>query len=445
MGNLKKAVHYARQNGLIDACFVSWERILLAREEKKYEKEFLEEVPDQKSREDKAEELKNWSYRPKISILVPAYETKERFAKELILSVTEQIYPDWELIIAEAGESPYFEECVKEAADERIRYQRLSENLGISGNSNAGLKIATGEYVAFLDHDDLLTPDALFEMVQALQGEDRPVLVYSDEDKCNEEGNHFFSPHKKTDFNLDLFLTNNYLCHFTMVRRDVVAQLGFRKKYDGAQDYDLFLRVVLALCRTHCPDGGLAPGIDDLLKNEIRHVPKVLYHWRCYDASTADNPESKEYAYEAGRRAVEDWYRRMGIRVTVYGGKHLGFYEAEYEDDFFAARPDVGVVGGRIIHKNRVLSGAMRSDGSVIYKGLHKRFQGYLNRAVLQQDAEALDLRCMKVRPELRSLYLSFISRIGKEDVRQLSLEFSKELREKGYFLFYEPTLEKKA
>ncbi len=447
MGNLKKAIHYARKNGIMDMIYTAIERKKQLKE--KYEYEPIEDAILEKQRKDAISNCK-------ISILVPAYETKKEYLEALIESVQAQSYENWELIICDASLSAQVGEIVTAYADGRIHYQKLDENLGISGNTNAGLAHITGDYVALLDHDDLLTPDALYEMVKMVeQGSTsdvaakeadayendtvtRPYMVYSDEDKCDASGTKFSCPHKKLDFNLDLFLTNNYICHFTMIRADIIKELGLRSAYDGAQDYDLFLRVVMLILRMKLPES-----TPEKLAKRILHVPKILYHWRCHEESTADNPESKMYAYEAGKRALEDWYHRMGIKTTVIHSRHLGFYETNYQKNIFQSRDDIGVMGGKLTQGAKVTGGAMDKDGNVIYAGLHRKFSGYMNRGILTQDVTALDLRCMKVRPELRELYMDYMARFSEEEEPiALSLEFSKLVREAGYFLVYTPTFE---
>ena len=183
-----------------------------------------------------------------FSIVVPAYETKEEYLKQLIDSLLEQTYPFWQLIIADAGESNKVRETVQSYHEERIQYLKLSSNKGISENTNRALEAVKGEYVGLLDHDDFLTADALYEMEKRImQGKEQGIeyaFLYSDEDKCDETGSSFYEPHFKMDFNLDLLLTNNYICHFLVMKRTLIGQLGLRKEYDGAQDFDLVLRAV---------------------------------------------------------------------------------------------------------------------------------------------------------------------------------------------------------
>ena len=170
--------------------------------------------------------------------------------------------------------------------DKRILVKDLSENAGIAQNTNAALEMATGDFVALLDHDDLLAPNALYEVAKALEQNPKIDVIYTDEDKVNTELTEHFQPHLKPDFNLDLLRSNNYICHFFLARRSIVEKVGgFREEYNGAQDYDFIFR---------CTDDA----------SVIYHIPEILYHWRTHQASTADNPASKMYAFDAIKTKV---------------------------------------------------------------------------------------------------------------------------------------------
>lgn len=172
--------------------------------------------------------------------------------------------------------------------------------------------MAKGEFMGLLDHDDLLAPNALYEIVQALQDHPQADALYTDEDKVTTELDEHFQPHLKPDFNLDLLRSNNYICHFFVVRRSIVEKAGgFRKEFDGAQDYDFIFR---------CTENA----------REVLHVPEILYHWRTHKASTADNPASKMYAFEAGKRAIEANLERTGTKGVVSHTQDLGFYHVKY-------------------------------------------------------------------------------------------------------------------
>ena len=267
-----------------------------------------------------AEELerqrkKKWKNPPLISVAVPAYRTPPGFLEQMILSVKEQTYPHWELCIVNAsrGEDGMEQVLGRYAGgDERIRVKNLEENLGIAGNTNEALEMARGEFVGLLDHDDLLAPQALFRIAEALTADPQADAVYTDEDKVTTDLSEHFQPHFKPDFNLDLLRSNNYITHFFVVRTRLAREAGgFRREFDGAQDYDFIFR---------CTEEA----------KKVLHVPEVLYHWRTHKASTADNPASKMYAFEAGKRAIEAHLARCGQEGTVSLRKDLGFYRVEY-------------------------------------------------------------------------------------------------------------------
>ncbi len=341
----------------------------------------------------------------KFSILVPVYETKEKYLRELIDSVLAQVYPNFELILADASRSKGPEGVIKAYEDTRIKYVKISENKGISENTNVAIEAAIGDYCGLLDHDDLLTPDALYEMAvgitKALDAGVTPKMLYSDEDKCNEDATAFFEPHYKEKLNLDLILSNNYICHFAVIKTDLIKQLKFRKEYDGSQDYDLFLRVIL-----------------NSENNEIIHINRLLYHWRCHEESTSSNPESKEYAYSAGKKAIEDFVKnRFNIDAVVSKNQHKGYYNVDWGEDIFMHRPDVGATGTFYIKKNKITSGIINKDGSELMHNMNKHYSGYMHRAHLYSDVYALDIRTIKINPmypELVSFYVDLMDEFNE-------------------------------
>lgn len=256
-----------------------------------------------------------FDYMPLISILVPVYNTPDEFLKQMIQSVRKQTYGNWELCIANAN--PANEQvagilAVAAKKDARIRITDVPENEGIAQNTNAALGIAKGDYVGLLDHDDLLTPDALYEVVKAINENEKPEVLYSDEDKVSTDLSEHFQPHMKPDFNKDLLRSNNYITHFFVASKRLFDRVGgFDAAYDGAQDYDLILR---------CTEQAAG----------IAHIPRILYHWRVHKASTADNPASKMYAFDAGKRAIEAHLKRCGENGEVSHTKDLGFYRVRY-------------------------------------------------------------------------------------------------------------------
>ena len=257
------------------------------------------------------------AYRPKISIITPTYNTPLKFLTEMIESVLNQTYAEWELCIADASLENEEVRCrLKEyaAKDKRIKVKFLTANLGISGNSNEAAEMAEGEYIALLDHDDLLLPHALFEAVRMLNREKADVL-YSDEDKIDEKGRHKY-PFFKPDWSPDLLLAQNYICHLLVIKKSLFAEAGgFRAEYDGSQDYDLILRL-------------------SALTDSIVHLSKILYSWRESASSTSFDPHSKPYAQTAGLRAVNDHLRsRYGKNAYALEANHLFTYEPHFAFD----------------------------------------------------------------------------------------------------------------
>ncbi len=248
-----------------------------------------------------ARALEGLRQRPLISLVTPAYETPAPVLAACIESVLAQSYPHWELCIADDG-SPSGEvaRTVERFArsDSRIRFTRLPRNEGIARATNAAIALTRGDFIAFLDHDDVLRPHALAEVALRLDAEPDVDVLYSDEDKVDAEGRRF-APYLKPDLSPDLLRALNYVCHFLVVRAGLLREVeGIREGFDGAQDHDLILRL---LERT----------------GRFAHIPKVLYHWRTLPGSTSSDASAKPRASEAGRRAVEDHLRRLGEEGTV--------------------------------------------------------------------------------------------------------------------------------
>lgn len=257
-----------------------------------------------------------FEYMPKLSVVIPAYKTPEHYLKELLDSIQNQTYANWEVCVADGsprGEG--VERVLRRYAekDRRFKYVILQENKGISGNTNAAMDMADGDFVILADHDDTLTPDAFYEIVKTINENQDCDVLYSDEDKLDMDGGALFDPHFKPDFNIDLLCSVNYICHLFVVSHDLLVRLGgLRHEFDGAQDYDFIFRCAEAATK-------------------ICHIPKVLYHWRCHQDSTASNPQSKLYAFEAGARAIMSHYGRVGIKAEkVEKGVDYGIYHSTY-------------------------------------------------------------------------------------------------------------------
>lgn len=310
---VKRLLHYWHVHGFMKTVRMVGNKLRGINEHYTYE-DFLKRYPLTEEELEKQRQEK-FEFCPKFSIAVPLYHTKERFLRELVDSIQKQTYGNWELCLADgSGQEENLKSLVESLAKEdvRIKYTLLSENLGIAGNTNAALQMAQGDFVVLADHDDLLTPDALYQCVKALNEHSGVDVIYSDEDKVDMSGKKFFEPHFKSDYNVDLLCTMNYICHLFVFKRDLLQQVGgFESCFDGAQDHDFILR---------CCE----------VAKEIYHIPRVLYHWRCHRESTSENPESKLYAFENGCKAVEAHYKRLGIPATVEQGPFYGMYRTRY-------------------------------------------------------------------------------------------------------------------
>ena len=428
--DIRKTIRYAGRNGLADTYYAAKERL---REKVgasyQYEAPALDTLQAQKEEYLSKAQGAGDAGLPLISILVPMYNPQESFLREMIGSVLAQTYENFEVILADGSPDESAEAIISGYGDPRLRYHHLDRNGGISYNTNLAAGYAAGDYVALLDYDDLLTPDAIREVTQKILL-DGPEIIYSDEDKCDAAAEKYFEPNIKPDFNRDYLLTNNYICHFLVMRTALFRALRLRSEFDGAQDYDLMLRAPWSC---------------------ICHIPKVLYHWRTHSLSTAGNPGSKDYAYESGKRALEEYFRACHISAKVEHSRHRGFYQVTYEPDIFTAREDVGVVGGKIIDaRKKIVGGMMTQDGQVLFLGMHVMESGYMHRADTVQDADAVDVRCMQIRPELHTLYQSVFNASYDDHIMQgdalqkvRSIEFCNKAREMGYLIVFDPAMVK--
>ncbi len=407
--------------------------------------------------------------RPLISVVVPAYNTDPWGFEGMLDSVLTQAYDNIELIIADASDDKSILKAVCDSkSDSRIKYLTLSENKGISDNTNAALDEATGDYIALLDHDDLLTPDAFLRIIENIisfkkRCKKEPDVIYSDEDKTGWDGVSFTERNSKPDFDPELLLNNNYICHLTVMKAELLKKLRFRAEYDGAQDFDLLLRAVR--------EGAT-----------FSHVPQILYHWRTSPGSSASNTEAKLYAYEAGVNALTDHAKSLGLDADVYNLRNVGYYEFRYRGDIFGQRKDLGAVGGRIVsepHRGKITGGIMDTDGKVLYEGLPVGYTGYFHRAVCQQSAPALDIRCIRLNPELWDEFYKITGVKYSEhrtpgmvsmrphengrppqegekifdaqtlpedaDIKKMSLDLSRRIRELGYGMLYYPSWQVRA
>jgi len=355
-----------------------------------------------------------WTYRPRISILMAVRNSRPEWFQQAVESVVAQIYPDWQLcIVDDASDQP-----VKPPNDARISFASLPSRVGISGALNRALAMANGDYIGVLDHDDFLSADALYRVVEALQRQKDEVL-YSDEDYVDEKGDPV-RPNFKPDWSPELLSNCMYMGHLVIASRGLMDNVGgFRSEFDGAQDYDLALRL------TDQPGG-------------VAHIPHILYHWRQHGESIAQRPDAKPWANDSGRRAAEDMIRRRrwdakvmeaeiptryhivrnlarrelasiivasgsgnsleqrtgykNLEIVQDAGKATGFYLVFLHDDVrpakpdwlasllaVAQRPEVGVVGAKLVYPN----GAIQHSG--IVAGMPGG-AGYPGRGLYQSD-----------------------------------------------------------
>ena len=304
------------------------------------------------------ESAADFAMQPSFSIVIPVYATPEKFLRRMLDSIREQTYPKFEVCLVDAtpyakiqhdpaqGRTPQEVLAEYAAADSRFRYATLTENLGIAENTNAAIRMATGDFIVLADHDDELEPQALYECVRAINAHPDVQVLYSDEDKVDFEDIYYFEPHFKTDFNPDLLRSVNYICHLFVARRsllDAIAETDAdgqkiyeRSAYDGAQDYDLILRATEKAQAMESSFNALDQALlrqGRFTSSNIIHIPMVLYHWRAHQASTAQHPEAKLYAFEAGTRAVYDHCKRIGLPIKkVEQGITYGFYHPIYEN-----------------------------------------------------------------------------------------------------------------
>jgi len=267
--------------------------------------DFQKYYPSTEELKDQRASYKNFKLQPKISIVMPTYNTNDRFLRECIDSVLDQSYPNWELCIADdASPQKSVVATIKQYAgrDSRIRLVERKQNGHISLASNSAIEIATGEYLALLDHDDFLWPNALYEIVKAINSQPDVDFIYCDEDKIDEASKIHSYPFFKPDWSPEFLESCNYITHFSCIRKAVVDKVGgFRKGYEGAQDWDLFIRVTEVTER-------------------IYHTPKVLYSWRVHESSTAQDTDAKPYVYEAQKKLLEDHVKRTGAKGDVHPG-----------------------------------------------------------------------------------------------------------------------------
>lgn len=325
---IKMAREYLKENGYKGSVKHMVRVILKPRVYDEYRQVYMQWITNNEPTEEELEKQRqhSFNYMPKISLAVPMYNTSEKFLQELINSVKAQTYTNWELCLADGSpkQLKYVAEMVK--SDERIQYKFLNANKGISENTNEALKLATGEYIGLLDHDDVLPPFSLYEVVKVINEHKDAEFIYSDEDKFSgdiHDINSRYDPHFKPDFAPDTLRSYNYICHFSVFKKTLMDEIGgFRKEFDGSQDYDVILRATEKA-------------------KEIVHIPKILYHWRVHRNSTASDSSTKLYAYESAKKALQEHLDRLGIKGTVKHEFSLGVYRIKYD---IIGNPKISIV-----------------------------------------------------------------------------------------------------
>jgi len=316
-----------------------------------YDKWMAANEPSLKELEIQRTQAGNFNYRPLISVIMPVWNTPEKMLNQAIRSVLAQTYDNWEYCIVDGNSTPETKAVLSSWAkkDHRITIKFLAENKGIAANSNEALSMAQGEFVAFLDHDDILTPFALFEVVCRLQSDKDVDVIYSDEDKTD-EAEQRFGAFFKPDFSPDYLRGVNYMPHFLVVRKSLGDQVAWlREGYDGAQDYDLILRLVEK-----------ARG--------IAHIPKILYHWRVWSRSASGGIDAKPCANTSGKKALRGHLKRIGLSAQVKDGFAPTFYRAHYR---ISVTPLISI----IIPNNDQAADLERCISSILEKTAYPNFE----------------------------------------------------------------------
>ena len=436
--NWKKTYYYLKKNGLKSAVLAAMERL------EKNENDGYQYVQPSEGELAKQRQVSR-DGEILFSILVPVYRTPERYFLEMIQSVLDQTYSNWELLLGDASPDESLRKLAENAGDNRVRYVKIAENKGISANTNVILEMAQGSYIGLLDHDDTLTPDALFEVYRAIQKSKSAGkiarMLYTDEDKGDGEMQLFYDVNKKPAFDQDYLWSNNYICHFTVMEAGLMKELKFRPEFDGAQDFDIFLRAVRKIAEEN----------ENCYKDsQVVNISRVSYHWRCHMDSTAVNPQSKLYAYEAGKRAVEEDLKVRGIEATVSHSKHLGFYEVQFAD-IFRDRPQVAMVAGPVFEKGRMVGGARDEHGKLLYDGLRKGFSGgHLHRASVWQQCRQADFSNAIFREDVLLDFLKSQGLSSREELLSYNGECADRLRaawakyvhDRAMIILYNPQME---
>ena len=314
--NIEKVKFYIKRYGFFSTLKKVFKRIFKIKEDRKSNQEVYKiwmEHNNPKEEDLEKQRTTKFNYEPKISVVVPMYNTDEKFFQDLIESLNNQTYANWELCLADG--SPKKNENLEKyyEKNKKIKYNFLGKNEGISENTNEAIKMATGDYVGFLDHDDILSEEALFQVVKVINQDLKTDFIYTDEDKIDENYERF-EPYFKPDYSPETLECNNYITHFVVVKKEIIEKIGkLNSEFNGAQDFDFVLRATK-------------------VANKIKHISKVLYHWRVHKNSTAYIADTKNYAFEAGKKVIEADLKREEKSATVEFGQEVpGIYKIKYE------------------------------------------------------------------------------------------------------------------
>lgn len=452
---VKKIISYGKDKGIKAL-------VLKLRERIEYKKTACRYMKNHMLSESELEIQRNTVYEKDtlISICVPLYNTKREYFEQMLSSVMAQTYPYWELCLADGSGKgySYIEAIVKGTGDKRIKYKRLNGNRGIVENSNEACAMAIGEYIALLDHDDVLSADALYYVKQEIdKGAD---YIYSDEASFSKSVNKPDIIHFKPDFSIFNLRGNNYICHLSVFKNVLFkAVKGFRQGYDGSQDHDLILR----LC--------------EKAKN-IVHIPRVLYFWRVHPDSVAMDISAKPYCLTTGIRAVESHLERMKIKAEVTNAvENASVYRVKYytsvkpavindienirgvtNEYIIVISPEitvsaeslaemcrilqlegVGMVGGMVTEKGRIIYATLKTeDGRLVseYENMPAESDGYMKRLKYAQSAEALPSKFFGIRKSVLE-GMGFFDDMLWEDNK--TVDMCQRLRKCGYEIVFNP------
>lgn len=356
----------------------------------------------------------------KISVLVPLYNTPERFLRDMITSVTEQTYQNWELCLADASDAEHMDvaEIVREYADKdnRIVYKKLENNAGIAENTNECIRMATGNYLALFDHDDVLHPCALYQCAKVIEKEDAD-FVYTDEATFEgEELENIITLHFKPDFSVDNLRGVNYICHLSVFKKALLDEVGmFRPEYDGSQDHDIIMRLTDAA-------------------KKVCHIPSVLYFWRCHKMSTSMNIDSKSYAITAGRRAVADAEARRGYPTEEVHSAQI--CKTHYRMKYKIGNPKVTIlIDGTKVGKERAAYTIAAVEKRSVYDNYEIRYgksQLEISQEMEQAKGEYLILLAAGVAPITPTWIEELLMYAQRKDVGIVGMQV---LDEKDYIL----------